>query len=668
MEIDSGLDKSFESFIICKECSNIPLLGIEILDDSDNLKDIIKLFSYCIFNHKNKENRIKEYSMNDLHLNDEKSIQKIISIKNPSILCEYCKKEYISYSCLECKRNICENCFNFHKSHKFYSNKEYLMTKDELKKIKENFNKSKNILEQNISLIDKQINKFKSELNNLENFFLVYKSLNEKLDSLSKFIIEKNELLLNSKESIYYPCYFNLKNVLLFNCQELNISDEEISLHSYLDKLKEKINSGAYFLLNSSGVSKNLNEYNINKDAIDLNTINFDEFNEIELNYKKVIYFEKNKLLGIDIQKNSLEIYNIDNKAVETLIKFNSKNNNYNIFYKNNMNLILAMTDLNIYIIDSKNLTIIQEIKFLDDDQKKNKKNEEKYSFWKRTKFTTSQNIFHKFVYAEFLSDNSIMVIFEGDIEYLDDNAERLIENSNFNVINFHNYDDNDNNHKYIYLLIYKKDINLNFNLEKIKVLLRKEIDVNEVDYTSGKYFENEDTFPYCIFYFKNLNKLSNDAFILCFKSKIMACRDQEYYYITDNIYSDEMIYYYIDINNENSFKKIFSTKENSYLFLDEKTKKYYFLFDESEKEDISLDFNQILKGSEIIKIKTDDLDRYFYTQKKTILSWDEYSIFIGKIISEKIEILKNFDKKKKGIINLVVINPNLIIYYNLIE
>ena len=183
--------------------------------------------------------------MNDLHLNDEKSIQKIISIKNPSILCEYCKKEYISYSCLECKRNICENCFNFHKSHKFYSNKEYLMTKDELKKIKENFNKSKNILEQNISLIDKQINKFKSELNNLENFFLVYKSLNKKLDSLSKFIIEKNELLLNSKESIYYPCYFNLKNVLLFNCQELNISDEEISLHSYLDKLKEKINSGA---------------------------------------------------------------------------------------------------------------------------------------------------------------------------------------------------------------------------------------------------------------------------------------------------------------------------------------------------------------------------------------------------------------------------------------
>ena len=41
------------------------------------------------------------------------------------INCECCQKNQNEYLFLDCKRNICKDCWKYHKSHKLYQSNEY---------------------------------------------------------------------------------------------------------------------------------------------------------------------------------------------------------------------------------------------------------------------------------------------------------------------------------------------------------------------------------------------------------------------------------------------------------------------------------------------------------------------------------------------------------------
>jgi len=354
MENESILDDLLEKNIICNKCLNIPFLGIEILNESKNISDIIKLHSFCLF-HKNR-NKVNEVLLNNIYKGKEKNKNE----KNIKINCENCKKHKNKYLCLNCKRIICKKCFNYHKSHKVYENNKYLISKADLVKIEDKFKNAKTNLNKNLIFIKCKIDYFKSQLQKLENLYKDYKDINDKLIGLTNFIFEKYKKGLISGKSIFYPIYFNIKNVLNFNCQLFDIKDEDISINSFTNYFLDRIKSGSLFLLSASQFNKNLNDYT-NEKLVQLNTLKLNEFKKIKIKYSKIIIMEdKTKLIGFKNGTNVLEVFNIQNKSVETSIMLDTKISGFNIFYKDN--IILLMTDLRIYIFNAKTISIIQQI------------------------------------------------------------------------------------------------------------------------------------------------------------------------------------------------------------------------------------------------------------------------------------------------------------------
>jgi len=346
MEKESILEDLLEKNIICNRCLNIPLLGIEFLNKAKNIQDIIKLHSFCLF-HKNSK-KVNEFLLNNIYKEKEKNKNE----KNIKINCENCKNDKCEYLCLNCKRMICKKCFNYHKSHKLYENSKYLISKDDLVIIEDKFKNAKNNLNKNLLFIKSKIDYFKSQLQKLENLYKEYKDINDKLIGLTNFILENYKKGLISSEPIYYPIYFNVKNVLQFNFHEFKIKDEDISINDFTNYFLERIKSGFLFLLSESKYNKNLNDYT-NEKLVKLNTLKLDEFKEIEVEYSKIIILEdKTKLIGIKEGTKFLEVFNIQNGCVETSIKLDTRIYDCKILNKNN--ILLLITDLKIYIFNSK--------------------------------------------------------------------------------------------------------------------------------------------------------------------------------------------------------------------------------------------------------------------------------------------------------------------------
>ena len=226
---------------------------------------------------------------------------------------------------------------------------------------------------------------------------------------------------------------------------------------------------------------------------------------------------DKTKLVGIKKDGNLLEVYNIQNESVETSIKLDFKETNINFSLKDN--ILLLITDLEIYIFNSKSFSIIQQIKL--------KSN------------IVASNI-HQFIFGNILSKDSIGIVYKGDLNFLIDFSEideyinlpfdsyykyKIISIANFDEANFDSF--HKESYKYFYFLIYKKDNSKIFNIEKIILLVKENIALNEVETIHHKYFLNEDTNPYCTFYFDSLNRFSDKEFVIAFKCVIKEIRDQ---------------------------------------------------------------------------------------------------------------------------------------------
>ena len=356
---------------------------------------------------------------------------------------------------------------------------------------------------------------------------------------------------------------------------------------------------------------------------------------------------DKTKIVGIKNDSNLLEIYNLQNESVEATIKLDTKVKNYNIFLKDD--ILLLVTNLKIYIINPKTFSIVQIINLQQNETNKA----------------------HQFIYGDIISKDSIGIIYLGDLRYLADFSfnENLINLplSQYHFCNLVNYKDEyleafeNNSHKYIYFLLYKKDNSNNFILKKVILLVKRSIGLNEVSFVSYKHFEVEDKEPYCSFYFDSLNRFSDTEYIISFNSQIKAERDQYNYYITDKNYSNRFIYYYLDIEKDDIIKtEICYSEEKSFLHKIENT--FYFFFTKSEK--CSNDLKEYLKDYKFIDIKMDEVDfRDFYYQNGTILGWNNEHIYFGENYSNKLEIIQNIHKSNNSKICFICINPNIIFY-----
>ena len=102
-------DDHIPSNLICDECSNMKIFGINFeKEGEEKLEDIIKFYSFCIFNHDTNNKGIEKMSFDKLFSKDD-DIQMKSEI---NLKCENCTEKPIQYHCLKCKRNICSNCFS----------------------------------------------------------------------------------------------------------------------------------------------------------------------------------------------------------------------------------------------------------------------------------------------------------------------------------------------------------------------------------------------------------------------------------------------------------------------------------------------------------------------------------------------------------------------------
>ena len=652
--------------IACENCSNIPLLGINFNYENKNLSEVCELYSYCIYNDEKKDTQ--KIKFNDIF---RKNIKKI-NIPNNKIKCEFCKNKYIQYHCIQCERNICENCFSNHKEHRYYYNKDYI-SEDELEKIKNNLDESQKNLIKNMDLIYNKIKEFESQLEELKNLYLKYRDINDKLYKFCESILKQYIELSKSQEDIYYPIYFNIKNILLFNPRQLNLPENDISINAFKNILNEKLISGFYFLISNSNFSNNLSNYN----KSDFNQINYDllnlnEFNKKEIEYEKMIPFIQNKIIGIKNIKEKdntyLDIYNIKYKNIETKLNLKPPKK---IFYNQEYNILILLSSHTLYILNPKNFSIIQEFSATHEIKNKKSKNKTSSLWGERVAHDEKENEGDgKFIHVEIFSKNSFAIIFNGDIRRLGEEYGHFFSTDGLKVINSDDKCYYNNKFKdYYHLIIYEKEKDI-FVPKKFIVLLRNQINTNEVDTVIGKYDEvYDEDLPYCAFIFDSMIKIKEDEYIFVFNCKIVADRDQDYFYIKDKDYKNENIFYRLNIKKDTKIKeKIFSISGKSCLFKNEKYDKMYLLYEESESEVFNKNKEKIFKNAENklfgIKINKDQNTSNLIIEKNSLIGWDRENMYFGKIFGDKLEIIDTIKMEKNFAIKFASIEEKNIFYH----
>ena len=673
--MSSKIKQNLAPNIICPDCSNIPLLGFNFTYEGQNLPDSCELFSYCIYNHDNKKNQIEKINFDDIFKKNTKKNK-----KNKHIFkCEFCKKKNIEYHCIDCVRNLCQECFTNHKGHKYYNNKEYI-SEEELNEIKKNFDESQKNVKKNLKLIQEKIDELESKLEELKSLYEKYKDINDKLISFSSYILNLYTDLAQSKEDISYPIYFNLKNILLFNPTPINLEDiNDISIASFINSLNTKLTSGFYFVIINSNFSKNLIDFNKSEqNFINFDLIKLENFTKKEVEYNKMLSYTNEKIIGIknsdkqnSNEKNSdkkIDIYNIKNQCIETSINLKAPEK---IIFNEQYNILIFQSSKILYILNPKDFSIKQELS-ANHRIKREKKDEETYgyrSIWNRETKSDELNDYEcpgKFVHSEILSKDSFAVVFYGDIRRLGENYAKFYDTSSLELINLKDGCYIRGEYKDLWhLIIYKKEKEI-FVPKKIIPLLRNTIYVNEVDYVSGKHCEMEGKYPYCVFNFESMIKIKDDDYIFSFQSKIVSDRNLCYFYIIDEMYKNEFIYYNLNIKTDEQIEnQIISTNKKSILLKNEQ-EKFYFFCDKSEVnceelKEFFFDINKIELS--IYKFTSDEQVPNFFVRNNTIIGWDKHLIYVSKAFDNKLEIVNvvYFENQNIKYISLV----NNCIFYN---
>ena len=658
---------NFEQDLICPECCNPQLLGINFNEESIDINNFIELYSFCILNHKRDIACLQKNNFN--YIFSDKKKNSIIYDKE--LKCECCNKKPFDYLCFECKRNICRKCFDYHKTHRYYYNYGY-MSEEELKEINNNFEKDKKFTELNNILIESRIKKYEMQLYNLKQLFKKYKEINDKLKYFSQYILNKYSELLKFQKPIYYPIYVNLKNILTFSPIPINFPAEDISIDSFTNILTKKIISGCYFVISNSSLTTNLEDYNKpNQFKTYFNINSIDDFTKKEIIYDSIFPYSENKFCGLNYyfpeingneqnkkEDEEIDIYNIKNQMVETKIKSTPDS----IYCSEKYNIIIFEYEDYLEIYNSKDFSLIQEIIYDETNKRIKRLNT---TLW-------NPNVsysFHDFSDVIFISENTIGFLYEGNLAYLGEEVESLFLYDKVKVINISDDEFDFHSDYYCYFIIYQRENkNAIFTPKSVNLLVKRDIKINEISLKAGEYDGNFDDNSYCLFESDGITKLSDEGFIFAFKSRIQQSRDQDNYYITETFYKNEKIYYFLNCKEDRYIKNIIGkTKEKSYLFKNYSDEKFYFLYNKSDNVAESLKVYFEKCGLNLIKINVHDKlnIRDLFIENHNIIGWNYNSIFVGKIIFGELEIIHNFNLPKNEFVMHISLKNKCIYYKN---
>ena len=663
--MSSKIKQNLAPNILCPDCSNIPLLGFNFDYKSKNISDVCELFSYCIYNHDNKKNKVKKLNFENIFKKNSKETKK----NRNELKCEFCKENIIGYHCIDCQRNICNECIINHKGHKFYNNKDYI-SEVELNEIKKNFEESQKNVKNNLQLIQEKIDEFESKLEELKSLYEKYKDINDELISFSNYFLNLYTDLVQSKEDISYPIYFNLKNILLFNPTSISLEDiNNISITAFINSLNVKLNSGFYFVITNSNFSENLINYNKSeKNLINFDSIKLDNLIKKEVEYDEMLSFTNNKIIGIEnfIKKDSnkkIDIYNIKNLDIESSINLEPPEK---VFFNEQYNILIFQSPKILYILNPKDFSIIQELS-ANHIIKRGKKNEHSNgAFWNREREELNEyECPGKFVYSDILSNNSFLIVFYGDIRLLGRKYGSLYNTYGLEVINFEDSCYGRDEFKdFWFLIIYEKEKEI-FVPKKIIPLLRNKIYTCEVDYVTGKHWEIEEKVPYCVFNFKSMIKIKDDEYIFSFESEIVADRNQYYFYLTDENYKNEIIYYELNIKTDEKIEEEIVSTDRENTLLKNEQDKFYFLCDQSEvniKELETYFLDNYKIELNIYKFSFERDIPNFIIKNNTVIGWDNNSIYLIKAFEDKLEIINKVQFKNQTI-KFISLENNCIFY-----
>ena len=252
---------------------------------------------------------------------------------------------------------------------------------------------------------------------------------------------------------------------------------------------------------------------------------------------------------------------------------------------------------------------------------------------------------------------------------YLGEEVENLFDHEGIKVINMENKEFDYDCEDYGYFIVYQRNNkNEKFTPKSVSLLLKIFIKIYEVPLQPGEYSGNVEDNSYCIFELDGITQLSDESFIIAFKSRIQISRAQDSYYITDDFYKNETIYYFLNYK-ENRFIKLIigKTKEKSYLFKNELDEQFYFLYNNSDKaaKSLKIYFEKYNLSLTTINVKDKLNVRNLYIEKNNIIGYNCNSIYVGKIICGELEVIYNFDLPKMQYLMHISLKNKCIYYKN---
>jgi hypothetical protein len=158
------------------------------------------------------------------------------------------KNRYTHY-CEVCHKNICEDCFYLHNNHQILSLKEIKLSKNEVKEMREAWNKENSIINELVQMFNNAINSIQKKFDDViknKKEILQFKKLIEDIyetkDSNFQIIENMNRLKFNN-EYLHLESDMNELDILFELFKYLNCIDYNIDLPNSVNNQNEQTNN-----------------------------------------------------------------------------------------------------------------------------------------------------------------------------------------------------------------------------------------------------------------------------------------------------------------------------------------------------------------------------------------------------------------------------------------
>ena len=259
--------KNEKDFIYCKECSELLCLNCvkkhnNLYDDSHHMVHLDKFDSTCILHN-----------------------------------------ETYDYFCLDCKKNICQYCFDeFHNEHNLVDLDDINLKRKEVKKVKENYMKEKDNYLNVPKIFNELVDKLRDEINNIVTSLQSELKFKESIINTYENKVDNYNAIMNLKNLEFNIEPFTINNnigimenitnlIKYLNLTDVKINNKKINQRKSPDKIKEKKKKIIPKYSNSKSVSVN----KVGEESITNNGNDSQDTNKINNNNNNIVSIKENE-------------------------------------------------------------------------------------------------------------------------------------------------------------------------------------------------------------------------------------------------------------------------------------------------------------------------------------------------------------------------------------